>query len=65
VVIGTSGHVYPAAGFVQAVAPWTRTLELNLEPGLKADAFLEQRTGPATRTVPELVEQLLSDPMLR
>ncbi|HEX9082682.1 MAG TPA: NAD-dependent deacylase, partial [Holophagaceae bacterium] len=32
VAIGTSGHVYPAAGFVEAVGPACRTLELNLEP---------------------------------
>ena len=57
--IGTSGHVYPAAGFVEAVQPWARTVELNLQPSQVADAFLEHRTGPATLRVPEIVEELL------
>jgi NAD-dependent deacetylase len=63
--IGTSGKVYPAAGFVDAVSPWTRTVELNLEATGMSDAFREHRPGPATRVVPELVDQLLADPMLR
>jgi NAD-dependent deacetylase len=63
--IGTSGKVYPAAGFVDAVPPWTRTLELNLEATSMSDAFHEHRQGPATQLVPVVVEQLLSDPMLR
>jgi NAD-dependent deacetylase len=59
VAIGTSGHVYPAAGFVQAVSPGTRTLELNLEPSLVVSAFQEARTGRATELVPAFVAQLL------
>ncbi len=59
VAIGTSGHVYPAAGLVQAVAPGTRTLELNLEPSLVASAFGEARTGRATDLVPAFVDELL------
>lgn len=57
--IGTSGHVYPAAGFVEAVGPDTRTLELNLEPSLVADAFHERRIGPASDLVPAFVDELL------
>ncbi|WLT31588.1 Sir2 family NAD+-dependent deacetylase [Geothrix sp. PMB-07] len=57
--IGTSGHVYPAAGFVEAVGPRARTLELNLEPSLAASAFLERRIGKATELVPAFVEELL------
>ena len=60
VAIGTSGHVYPAAGFVAAVGPGARTLELNLEPSLVASAFQEARTGRATELVPAFVEELLS-----
>ena len=59
VAIGTSGHVYPAAGFVDAVGPRCRTLELNLEPSRVASAFQEARTGRATELVPALVAELL------
>lgn len=59
VAIGTSGHVYPAAGFVQAVGPGTRTVELNLEPSLVASAFGEIRTGRATELVPAFLAELL------
>ena len=57
--IGTSGHVYPAAGFVAAVGPEARTMELNLEPSRVASAFGESRTGKATELVPAFVEELL------
>lgn len=63
--IGTSGNVYPAAGFVEAVPPWTRTVELNLEASCVSGAFLEHRPGPATRTVPEIVQELLAAPYLK
>jgi NAD-dependent deacetylase len=59
VAIGTSGHVYPAAGFVEAVPPGARTVELNLEPSLVASTFREGRTGRATDLVPAFVEELL------
>jgi NAD-dependent deacetylase len=59
--IGTSGHVYPAAGFVAAVGPRARTVELNLEPSLVASAFSEARTGKATELVPAFVDELLAD----
>lgn len=60
VAIGTSGHVYPAAGFfVAAAAAGARTVELNLEPSLVASAFQEARTGKATDLVPALVAELL------
>ncbi|MBI1753770.1 MAG: NAD-dependent protein deacylase [Acidobacteria bacterium] len=58
--IGTSGHVYPAAGFVEAVSPAARTVELNLEPSLVASAFGEARTGGATELVPAFVDELLA-----
>lgn len=59
VSIGTSGNVYPAAGFAaEARAAGARTLELNLEPSEGARVFHEARHGPATRLVPEWVAEL-------
>ena len=53
--IGTSGQVYPAAGFVQeATAAGARTVELNLEPSATVSQFDETRFGPATQTVPRM-----------
>jgi NAD-dependent deacetylase len=61
VSIGTSGAVYPAAGYVQtALYCGARTLEMNLEPSLGSVYFHESRTGPAGRLVPEWVEEMLS-----
>ncbi len=60
VSIGTSGAVYPAAGFVAlAAAAGARTLELNLEPSAGATLFDEARAGPATSLVPEWVAEML------
>lgn len=60
VAVGTSGAVYPAAGLVQAArAAGLRSCELNLSPSDNALAFDERRYGPATATVPVLVEELL------
>jgi NAD-dependent deacetylase len=60
VAIGTSGNVYPAAGFVSSVGAFAYTLELNLEPSLVTSGFFEHRQGPATGRVPELVRELLA-----
>jgi NAD-dependent deacetylase len=61
VAIGTSGTVYPAAGFaMEALAAGAHTVELNLEPSAEPSAFAERSLGPATRIVPEFVERLLS-----
>lgn len=58
--IGTSGHVYPAAGFVaEARAHGAHTVELNLEPSEGASLFHEAIYGPATKIVPAYVERLL------
>ncbi|MBY4677884.1 Sir2 family NAD+-dependent deacetylase [Marinobacterium arenosum] len=58
--IGTSGHVYPAAGFVEvANAAGARTLEQNLEPSKVHNAFDHHLPGPAGTRVPELVDRLL------
>ena len=60
VSIGTSGAVYPAAGFVQtAKYVGARTLEINLEPSLGSLYFDERRFGPAGVEVPKWVEELL------
>jgi len=59
VSIGTSGTVYPAAGFTEiARAAGARTLELNLE-GSGGDFDLV-REGPASEIVPAWVDQVLS-----
>ncbi len=61
VSIGTSGAVYPAAGFVQeARAAGARTLELNLEPSEGSHFFHESRHGPASVVVSEWVEEVLT-----
>ena len=53
VAIGTSGAVYPAAGFVDlARRAGARTVEINLEPSLGAGLFDEGLYGPATEVVP-------------
>ena len=60
VSIGTSGAVYPAAGFVaEARAAGAHTVELNLEPSEGASHFAETLYGPATEVVPAYVERLL------
>ncbi|ODT56551.1 MAG: NAD-dependent protein deacylase [Methylobacterium sp. SCN 67-24] len=60
VSIGTSGNVYPAAGFVeQARHAGARTVELNLEPSEGYDLFEEAILGRATDIVPAFVEHLL------
>lgn len=61
--VGTSGNVYPAAGFVaEARSSGAHTVELNLEPSQGASLFHEQRHGPATEIVPAYVEELLGWP---
>jgi len=59
VAIGTSGNVYPAAGFVDAAnAVGARTVELNLEPSLVESGFSEKIYGPAGSVVPEFFSSL-------
>jgi NAD-dependent deacetylase len=61
VSIGTSGAVYPAAGFVQyAAVHGARTLELNLMPSEGSHHFDEARHGRAGELVPAWVESLLA-----
>jgi NAD-dependent deacetylase len=61
VSIGTSGAVYPAAGFVQTARYCgAQTLEMNLEPSQGSVLFDQCRIGPASRLVPAWVEEVLA-----
>lgn len=63
VSIGTSGAVYPAAGYVDlARRMGVRRVEINLDPSDNAQAFDERRYGPATVEVPRFVAELLGQP---
>jgi NAD-dependent deacetylase len=58
--IGTSGNVYPAAGFVaEARSAGAHTVELNLEPSEGATLFAEAIYGPASSIVPDYVRKIL------
>lgn len=61
VAIGTSGQVYPAAGFVEeARMAGARTVELNLKNSDMSHAFDDHIVGPASKTVPAWVDRLLA-----
>lgn len=61
VSIGTSGAVYPAAGFVQTARyHGADTLELNLDPSAGSVWFAESRMGPASALVPAWVDEVLA-----
>ena len=61
VSIGTSGAVYPAAGFVDlARRAGARCLELNLDPSAGTSMFHAAKHGPASFLVPEWVESMLA-----
>ncbi|WP_334176457.1 NAD-dependent deacylase [Pseudoxanthobacter sp.] len=63
VAIGTSGSVYPAAGFVAAARQLgIRTCELNLDPSDNAGYFDERFYGPASETVPAWAGRLTAGP---
>jgi NAD-dependent deacetylase len=58
--IGTSGNVYPAAGFVaEARRAGAHTVEFNLERSSVGNQFEEHRTGPASQTVTAWVDEIL------
>lgn len=62
VSIGTSGNVYPAAGFAaHARAHGARVLEINLEPSQGARVFHQGRYGKAGQLVPVWVEEVLAE----
>lgn len=60
--IGTSGNVYPAAGFVQEArfVGGAHTVELNLEPSAGVTEFEAAYHGPATKLVPAFVDAVLA-----
>jgi NAD-dependent deacetylase len=59
--VGTSGAVYPAAGFVGAAREaGIATLEINLEPSDNAFMFDAARYGKASEAVPAWVTELLA-----
>lgn len=61
--IGTSGSVYPAAGFVAHIKTLgkAQSVELNLEPSEGRTLFAKTIYGPATKIVPSYVEKLLKE----
>ncbi len=60
--IGTSGHVYPAAGFVhEANMSNTRTIEVNLEPSVLGSEFEQQLYGKAGEVLPGFVDDLIKE----
>ncbi|MFB5172863.1 Sir2 family NAD+-dependent deacetylase [Erwinia amylovora] len=60
VAIGTSGHVYPAAGFVhEARLQGAHTIELNLEPSQLGSEFEQKHYGLASQVVPQWVHNVL------
>lgn len=60
IAIGTSGSVYPAAGFVQeATAAGAMTVELNLKASIIETQFKRKLYGPASQIVPHFVEETL------
>ncbi|MES2857476.1 MAG: Sir2 family NAD-dependent protein deacetylase, partial [Bdellovibrionota bacterium] len=60
IAIGTSGQVYPAAGFASEVAGKARTIEVSFDETQVSQVFEEHRRGLASHEVPRLVDELLS-----
>ncbi len=61
IAIGTSGAVYPAAGFVrEAALNGVHTIEINLAPSAVENEFAEKRYGKASVLVPILVDEILN-----
>ena len=58
IAIGTSGQVYPAAGFVQMTPHGCKTVEINLEPTVISSYFSESHFGPASIKVPEFLHKI-------
>ncbi len=59
VAVGTSGNVYPAAGFVNFIPAWASTVEINLDESLISHSFREHIFGPASKMVPKFVEKII------
>ena len=61
IAVGTSGNVYPAAGFVQAAASvGAHTIEVNLEPSAVQSAFSETHYGLASVELPGLLKEIVA-----
>ncbi len=61
--VGTSGQVYPAAGFVEiARVAGAETIEVNLDETIGSSRFARTVRGKAGETLPGLVEELLNRP---
>lgn len=61
IAVGTSGQVYPAAGFVElARSSGARCIEVNLADTITSTSFSEQRIGPATEQLSPLFDELLA-----
>ncbi|QBH96150.1 NAD-dependent protein deacylase [Limnobaculum zhutongyuii] len=57
IAIGTSGHVYPAAGFVRSARLYgAHTVELNLEESQVGSSFTEKHYGLASEVVPKYIQ---------
>lgn len=62
IVVGSSGHVYPAANLVHAANQnGAHTVLVNLEHPINADAFKEIHIGKAGELLPRLVEEWTSN----
>jgi len=61
VSIGTSGNVYPAAGFANMARQYgAHTLELNLEPSQAQNLFDEAYYAPASELIPRFVDECVN-----
>ena len=61
IAIGTSGQVYPAAGFVQVARDsGATTVELNLQGTGSSNIFDQSQEGPASQLVPAFVDEFLA-----
>ena len=61
IVVGSSGHVYPAAGLVDvARSVSARTVLVNAEAPVNSDAFDEMHLGKAGELLPNLVHEWIS-----
>ena len=62
IVVGSSGHVYPAAGLVDVASQMgARTILVNLEEPVNAESFDEVHTGKAGEILPGLVKTWLDE----
>jgi NAD-dependent deacetylase len=62
IAIGTSGQVYPAAGFVEiARRVGARTVEINVDKTTASSLFQESVRSPASNAVPIFLERIECD----